>query len=63
MTLVFATNNKNKILEIEQLLGTKIKLLGLTDIHCFEELPETKNTIEENSDRIIFTIRRVGYVQ
>ena len=51
MTLVFASSNKNKIREIESLLGDKIKLLGLADIHCSEELPETQNTIEKNASQ------------
>ena len=51
MNLVFATNNKNKIKEIEALLGDKIKLWGLADINCLEELPETMNTIEGNASQ------------
>jgi XTP/dITP diphosphohydrolase len=49
MDLVFATNNKNKINELTQLIGSKINLLGLRDIGCVEELPETKDTIEGNA--------------
>ena len=49
MELVFATNNKNKIKEITSLTSGKINLLGLNDISCFEELPETQPTIEGNA--------------
>ncbi|WP_242086614.1 non-canonical purine NTP diphosphatase [Aestuariivivens sediminis] len=49
MTLVFATNNSNKIKEIQALLPSHIKLLSLKDIGCFEELPETQNSIEGNA--------------
>lgn len=47
--LVFATNNQNKIKEIEILLSGKYHIKKLIDIECNEELPETHHTIEENS--------------
>src|ERR1700733_9676220 len=47
--LVFATNNENKIREIEVLLNGKFSLKRLKEIGCDEELPETHETIEENS--------------
>ncbi|MGL2964714.1 non-canonical purine NTP diphosphatase [Flavobacterium sp. RSB2_4_14] len=49
MQLVFASNNKNKIKEIQILLPSTIQLLSLEDIGCFEEIPETENTIEGNA--------------
>ena len=49
MELCFATNNPFKIAEISKLLGKSFKLLSLDDIGCFEEIPETKGTIEGNS--------------
>ena len=48
-TLVFATNNPNKIREMELLLSDKFCIKKLVDIGCNEELPETHLTIEENS--------------
>jgi len=48
MELVFATNNKHKIEEVQHLLK-KILLRSLTDIGCFDDLPETGNTLEENA--------------
>ena len=47
--LVFATNNQNKIREIEILLPSSFHIKKLSDIGCNEELPETHNTIEANS--------------
>lgn len=47
--LVFATNNENKIKEINALLTNSIKLLSLKDIGCYEDIPETANTIEGNA--------------
>src|ERR1035438_5759524 len=49
MDLVFATNNKHKIEEVQHLLKNKIRLLSLSDIKCNEELAETGNTLEENA--------------
>ena len=49
MKLVFATNNKNKILEVQQLLPESIEIISLESIGCFEEIPETGATIEENA--------------
>lgn len=47
--IVFATNNQNKINEIEILLKPAYHIKKLFDIGCNEELPETHLTIEENS--------------
>lgn len=47
--LVFATNNPNKIKEVNLLLNGKIQVSSLADIGCHEELPETHETLEENS--------------
>ncbi|WP_242091543.1 non-canonical purine NTP diphosphatase [Aestuariivivens sediminicola] len=49
MELVFATNNANKIKEVQALIPQHIKLLSLKDIGCYEELPETQNSIEGNA--------------
>lgn len=49
MKLVFASNNKNKINEIQQMLPESITILSLEDIGCTEEIPETSNTIEGNA--------------
>ena len=49
MELVFASSNQNKIIEIQKLIGNKIKLLGLKDINCTEEIAETGKTFHENA--------------
>ena len=56
MKLVFATNNKHKLRELQQLLGNKIQLLSLADINCSEDIPETKPTIEGNASQKSFYI-------
>lgn len=47
--LVFATNNENKIKEINALLTNSIKILSLKDIGCHEDIPETADTIKGNA--------------
>lgn len=49
MQLVFATNNLNKVKEVQTLIPEHIELLSLKDIGCFEEVPETQSTIEGNA--------------
>ena len=49
MKLVFATNNLNKLSEIQSLVPKGIEILSLTDINCNEELPETNPTLRENA--------------
>lgn len=49
MQLVFATNNLNKLKEVQTLIPKHIILLSLKDIGCFEDVPETQNTIEGNA--------------
>ncbi len=49
MRLVAATNNKNKIREIKQLIPDSIELLTLEEINCKEDIPETSDTIEGNA--------------
>jgi len=49
MTIVFASNNKNKISEIQAMLPDSIQIRSLEDISCFEDIPETADTIEGNA--------------
>ena len=49
MKICFATNNENKLKEIRKAVGDKHEILSLKDIGCSEELPETGDTLEENS--------------
>lgn len=49
MKICFATNNQHKIAEVQAILGKKFELVSLAEIGCLEELPETGNTLEENS--------------
>jgi XTP/dITP diphosphohydrolase len=49
LKLVFATHNDHKLKEVQQLLPNSIELLSLHDIGCFDEIPETGATLEENA--------------
>jgi XTP/dITP diphosphohydrolase len=49
MELVFATNNKHKIQEIQHFLDNHFHLVSLDDIGCREELPEEQDTLEGNA--------------
>lgn len=49
MKLVFASNNKNKIAEIQQQVGSQFEIVSLEDIGCFVDIPETAETIEGNA--------------
>ncbi|WP_299048411.1 non-canonical purine NTP diphosphatase [uncultured Polaribacter sp.] len=49
MKLVFATNNLNKLKEVQEMLPKSITLLSLKDINCFDEIEETETTLEGNS--------------
>ncbi|WP_343330188.1 non-canonical purine NTP diphosphatase [Polaribacter staleyi] len=49
MKLVFATNNLNKLAEVQKMLPDSIKLLSLKDINCFDEIEETETTLQGNA--------------
>lgn len=57
MKLVFATNNQNKINEVQSLLPNYITILSLAAIGCDEDIPETQPTIEGNA------IQKAQYVK
>jgi len=47
--LVFATNNTHKIREVKNILPDYCPIVGLPDIHCVEDIPETADTLEGNA--------------
>ncbi|MCW4467828.1 non-canonical purine NTP diphosphatase [Flavobacterium sp. MFBS3-15] len=62
MKIVFASNNKNKIIEIKHQLPADIELLSLEDIGCHEDIPETADTIEGNAIlKADYVTRKYGY--
>ncbi len=62
MKLVFATNNLNKLKEVQMLIPSQIQLLSLADIGCTEDIPETSSTIEGNAKQKAHYIKQhYGY--
>ena len=62
LTLIFATNNNNKIKEIKQVLNNSIELLSLENINCNEEIPETSDTIAGNAlQKARYIYEKYGY--
>jgi len=49
MKICFATQNINKLKEVQAMLPSTITLVQPEDIGCKEELPETQSTLEGNS--------------
>ena len=47
--IVFATNNKHKLIEIRSILVDDFEVLSLSDIGFYEDIPETGNTLAENA--------------
>ncbi len=47
--LVFASANANKVKEVEQKMGGIIPLVGLKEIGCEDDIPETGTTLEVNA--------------
>ncbi|WP_298880465.1 non-canonical purine NTP diphosphatase [uncultured Polaribacter sp.] len=62
MKLVFATNNLNKLKEVQDMLPNSIELLSLKDINCFDEIDETETTLEGNAKlKADYITNKFGY--
>ena len=49
MKIIFATSNQHKLKEIKSIGIDGIEIIGLKELGFEGELPETHETIEENS--------------
>lgn len=49
LNLVFATNNEHKLSEVREIAGSSFSILSLRDIGCFDDIPETADTLEGNA--------------
>lgn len=49
MEIVFATQNKHKLEEIQKIVGDQYKILSLAELNFFEDIPETENTLVGNA--------------
>jgi XTP/dITP diphosphohydrolase len=62
MKIVFATNNQNKILEIQSMLPPNIEIISLESIGCHEDIPENADTIEGNAiQKANYVLENYGY--
>jgi len=55
-TLIFATNNKNKVFEIRSALGNNFKVVTLEEAGLNIDIPEPHNTLEANATEKSSTI-------
>lgn len=61
MKLVFATNNKHKFKEIQEITGDRIDLVSLSDLGYIGEIPEDFHSLEENAaQKAEFIYKRYG---
>lgn len=57
MELIFATHNQHKTEEAREIAESFIQIKNLKDIGCFEEIPETADTLPGNA------LQKARYVQ
>ena len=48
-TLIFATNNQNKVIEIQSLVGNDFKIITLKEAGIDIDIPEPHDTLKENA--------------
>ncbi len=62
MKLVFATNNPNKLKEVQEMLPNTIELLSLSDINSYDEIDETEMSLEGNATlKADYITQKYGY--
>ncbi|UUV21355.1 non-canonical purine NTP diphosphatase [Paenimyroides aestuarii] len=49
MKIIFASNNKNKVQEIQNQVPKSIEIVTLEEIGCTDDIAETGSTLEENA--------------
>ena len=57
MEILFATHNKHKLSEVTKMLPNNVFLIGLDDINCTTDIPETSDTIAGNA------LQKANYVK
>lgn len=62
MKIVFATNNKNKLSEIREILGSGFEVMSLAETGCHEDIPETGDTLLDNAvQKARYVFEKYGY--
>ena len=60
--LVFATNNKHKLAEVRAILKDQFEVYSLAEINCYDDIPETANTLEGNAEqKAVWVLEKYGY--
>lgn len=62
MTLIFATNNNNKVQEIRNALDNNFEIISLKEAGINQDIPEPHDTLEANAtekSRTIFNLRQM----
>jgi XTP/dITP diphosphohydrolase len=57
--LIFATNNKNKVTEIRNVLGNLFDIITLEEAGILIDIPEPHDTLEANASEKSFTIYKL----
>lgn len=61
MKLIFATNNKHKLEEVQKLLPSSVQLITLAEAGIHADIPETAETLEGNASiKSHFVFERTG---
>lgn len=47
--IVFATNNAHKLAEVRAMAGRTLEIKSSADIGCYDDIPETGKSLEENA--------------
>lgn len=58
-TIIFATNNENKVVEMKSLIGENFNVLSLRDAGIDIDIPEPHDTLESNAKEKSSTIYRL----
>ena len=60
--LIFATNNKHKVDEVQHLLGSTCDVCSVGDLNFNEDIPENQTTLEGNArEKAWFIYRKFGF--
>lgn len=60
-TIIFATNNENKVIEVKAILNEKFQVLSLKDAGIDIDIPEPFDTLEENAAEKARVINRITH--
>ncbi len=59
MEIIFATNNRHKLEEVQQMLGGRFRLVTPAEAGITEEIPEDSDTLEGNASQKANYIHRI----